>query len=233
MSRPSWSDRIPAWVWLSFLPIFGGLAIVYAGRKTQTAAWIYWGLGLTVAAIALIQTPISPVVWLLQFSTAFYLKPYFLRKTLPKAGYLTLPEPEMARVLASAHSKIDINTCSKDDMVYGLGLPIVYANEIDALRREGYLFTHLEELAEIAGLPDSYLHRLEPLVMFSYHIRKEAQYSWRCLNSSSVEELVGLGLEPAIAQKIVDERCQGGEFKSVLDIKRRTGLPFHAYQNLL
>jgi hypothetical protein len=57
---------------------------------------------------------------------------------------------------------MDINIYSRDEMVWHLGLPILYANDIDAIRTEGYRFTCIEELSEIAGLPESYLPKLQP-----------------------------------------------------------------------
>ena len=49
----------------------------------------------------------------------------------------------------------------------------------------------------------------------------------------NVDELIGLGIEPQVAGAIASERQSRGEFKSVMDIKKRTGIPFSAYKHLV
>lgn len=128
---------------------------------------------------------------------------------------------------------LDINTCSKDEMVKILGLPIVYANHIESLQNEGYIFTHLEELSEIAGIPESYLPKIAPLINFSYDEKLENYLSWRRVNTFSQEQLIELGLSMEVAQKIVKERHKNGGYQSVMDIKKRTGFPFHVYRQIV
>jgi hypothetical protein len=85
-------------------------------------------------------------------------------------------------------------TVLKNDLVHGLDLPIVYANEIDSMKQEGYNFTSLEELSELIGIPEATLTRIEPLVVFGFDINKEIHHFWRRLNVLSIDELVSLGL---------------------------------------
>ena len=41
MSSPdSWFQQKPKWIWWSFVPVFGGMAIAYAGQITRTKPWI-------------------------------------------------------------------------------------------------------------------------------------------------------------------------------------------------
>lgn len=225
-------QQTPQWVWWSFFPGLGGLAIVYAGHKSQTYNWMVWGVGLVVAALIFASSHLIIPIWIAQIVVAFSLKKRYLIKTSPR-GLLIPSNEQTAQLIAEVRGKIDINECSKDDLVKDLGLPIVYANEIEALQNEGYLFTHLEELSEIAGIPESYLKRLAPLITFSYNSNKEPQFNWKRLNIFSQEELIICGLQPAVAQKICEERQERGTYKSVLDVKRRTGLPFQAYRSVV
>lgn len=228
----SWFQQTPKWVWWSLFPAFGGLAIAYAGKKTNTQAWMYLGLGVTVAAVVLSQSSLTVPIWLAQIGIAFYLKKPFLLKTYPKN--LPLPEDtEAVRLIAASRSKIDINKCSKNDLVNGLGLPIVYANDIESLQNEGYIFTDAEELSEIIGIPETTVKRIAPLIVFSYDYKTEVDISWRRLNTRSAEELIIWGIKPTDAQKIVEERQRRGEYKSAIDVKRRTGLPLSSYRNLI
>jgi DNA uptake protein ComE-like DNA-binding protein len=234
MSEPAlWLKRTPVWVWCAFIPTFGGLSLAYAGRRSRTPEWTYLGLGVCAAAIALSQYPIAALIWVFQILAAFSLREKFLLKTLPTDAYSTLADHRTAQLLADMHGKLDINTCSKDEMIRRLGLPIVYANDIDAIRIEGYMFTYLEELSEIAGLPENYLSKLQPLITFSYDIRKEDYFSWRRMNTCSVDELMAFGVTSDIAERIFTERLENGDYKSVIDVKKRTGLTFRSYQSLM
>jgi DNA uptake protein ComE-like DNA-binding protein len=233
MSTSSWFKQTPAWVWCSLIPTLGGLSIAYAGRKSNTSAWVYLGLGTCAAAFALGSYPIAAGIWMFQIAVAFSIKDQFLARTLPSADYPAVGDRSIAQRLADVHGKVDINTCSKDEMVRRLGLPIVYANDIESIRNEGYQFTHLEELTEIAGLPENYLAKLQPLILFAYDVRKEEFFSWRRLNTCSVPELAAFGVTEEIAKTIVSDRLSRGDYRSVVDVKKRTGLPFRAYQSLL
>ncbi|WP_442939951.1 hypothetical protein [Nostoc sp.] len=78
-----------------------------------------------------------------------------------------------------------MNECFKHELVNYLGLPIVYANNIESLLNERYVFTHVEELIEIAGIPEKQVARITPLITFSYNYKKEADFSWKRLNTYS------------------------------------------------
>ncbi|MCU0540606.1 MAG: helix-hairpin-helix domain-containing protein [Oscillatoriaceae cyanobacterium Prado104] len=226
-----WLRQTPNWVWFSLIPGFGGLALVYAGHKSNIRSWIGWGAGITLGALALSSTNFAFPIWIAQIVIAFSLKRRYLIKTAPRG--LLLPEnPTKAELLAKLRGKIDINECTKDDLVKVLGLPIVYANDIESLQNEGYIFTHAEELSEIAGVPERHVQRITPMICFSYNYQKEACFTWKRLNILSPEELIRDGLDRDVAEKIVRERQKKGEYKSVVDVKRRTGLPFESYRHI-
>lgn len=226
------SNKIPPWVWFSFIPVFGGLAIAYAGNKVGRTNWILLGIAFTALSIILASTELAAIIWLAQIGTAFYLKPQF---SLPAttAKLLTIPDRETAKLIANKKGQLDINTCSKNELVYDLGLPIAYANDLESIRNEGYMFTSIEELHEIAGIPENYLRNIEPLVTFGYHLYKEADVSWRRLNSYSVAELIEAGISTDIAEKIITERDKNGYYRSVIEVKNRTGIPLRYYQKLI
>ncbi len=231
MSQPSWFDQTPSWVWWSFCPFLGGAAIAYAGVKSGYSIWIGIGAGFVAASIILPSSSFWSLLWFAQIGTAFALKRQYLTRTYPKN--LPLPEdPQLFAAIAAGRPKIDINSCSKNDLVNVLGLPIVYANDIDSLRAEGHIFTSLEELHDIFEIPNALLKKIEPIVVFNYDYRQESGYSWKRINSMTTDDLIGLGLEPNVADAIAKERQLHGEFKSVMDIKKRTGIPFSAYRHL-
>ena len=231
MSQPSWFDQTPQWVWLSCIPFIGGGAIAYAGVKCGSKIWIGIGAGFVVAAIVIPSSSFWSLLWFTQIGTAFALKREYLTKTYPKD--LPLPEdPKLFARIAATRPKIDINSCTKNDLVNILGLPIVYANDIDSLRSEGHIFTSLEELHDVVGISNETLKKIAPLAVFSYDYRQESGYSWKRINSMTADELIDLGLEQRVAEAIASERQQRGDFKSIMDIKKRTGVPFSAFKHL-
>ncbi|WP_144872958.1 helix-hairpin-helix domain-containing protein, partial [Hyella patelloides] len=205
---------------------------IYAGNKINRFSWINLGIFITALGLILSSTHLSGFVWLAQMTVAFLLKDKYIEHL---NDYNKLPNitQTQAQLLPATTSKIDINNCSQDDLVYGLGLPIVYANEIKSAQNEGHIFTHIEELADIAGIPDSYLQRLEHLIIFSYDIKKEADFSWRKCNNFSKEELIACNLEPEVVAKIIQEREKAGLYQSFPDLRKRTGLPLKKLTALL
>lgn len=228
------SSKIPAWFWLACTPFLGGLVISYCADKIKTPNFIR--LGFTSVVISFIVLLVGSyylviLVWLVQIITAFYLTQRL--DSILSTNQTVFQSLKNRKRREEEQVKIDINTCSKHDLVYYLNLPIVYANNIDAIRREGYLFTNVEELHDIASLPPNYITKLSPFVTFSYDINKEFDVSWRRLNSYSLERLIKDGLEDKVAQKIVKERETNGAYKSIIDIQKRTGLPLSLYHHLI
>jgi hypothetical protein len=236
VSEKNWFQRTPNWIWWSLVPGFGSLAIAYAGQKSNTKSWIAVGIGMMAIFVVMANLAVPDIfitlVWMAHVGTAFALKRPFLVKTYPK-NYPLPENPELAKLVAQHRPKIDVNNCTKDDLVYGAGLPLAYANDIELLRNEGHIFSSSEELASLVEIPQHIIQRAEPILVFGYYIQNEPEFSWRCLNTESVEELVTRGLETHVAQQIVAERQQNGEYKSVADVRRRTGLPLKAYQMVL
>ena len=225
-----WLEKTPKWVWYSFIPTFGGLAIIYAGNKAKAPKWFWSGVGFVALGILLSSSELIAIIWLAQIGTAFYLKKNYLIKTASEG--LPINNIDTATIIAKNKGKIDINNCTQDDLVYRLGLPIVYANDIQSLAQEGYIFTYIEELSEVAEIPDSYLKKIEPLIVFSYDLNKEVDVSWRRLNSFGLDELIACNVEASAAQKIVAERTNG-TYKSLIDVRKRTGIPISVYQHLI
>ena len=226
------NKKIPVWVLFSLIPFIGSLGTIYAGIKINRFSWINTGIFLTTLNIVLSSTHLVGFVWLGQIAIAFCLKDEFIER-ISDSQQLERATKNSNLLLPQTTQKIDINNCSKDDLVYGLGLPIVYANEIESAQLEGYIFTHFEELADIAGIPDYYRQQLEPLVTFNYYLRKEADFSWRKCNTLSEEELIACNIEPSVVAKIIAEREQKGLFRSFPELRKRTGLPLQKLTALL
>lgn len=222
-------------MWLSLCPLLGGLGLVYAGYTSKTPKWTKIGLGITVAAVivsVLNQPLIYLILWLAPFAIAMNIKTIYLIKTAPRGSILP-DNRQIAQLIADTKGQIDINKCSKDDLVHVLGLPIVYANNIELIKDEGYIFTHIEELTELADVPEKYSEVIEPLVAFNYYEKSAYLNNWQRLNQLPMSELIELGIDRDSAAVIVDERQLRGAYRSLLDVKRRTGLPIRLYKHIV
>lgn len=229
--------KIPEWIWWSLCPVFGALTIAYAGYLTKTNKWIQLGFGMSIVTLlasvyggAYLATLAIPI----QLLVAMSIKNPYLIKSAPRGAILP-NNRETARLIADIKGKIDINKCSKDDLVHVLGLPIVYANNIQLIKSEGYQFLHIEELTELADLPEKYCQIIEPLVSFNYYEQFEDSdpINWRRLNILPMSELVELGLDRSHALVICNERQLNGAYRSLVEVKRRTGLPINLYKHLI
>jgi DNA uptake protein ComE-like DNA-binding protein len=227
--------QVPNWAWLCLCPLFGGLGLVYAGQTSKTPKWTKIGIGITVAAVivSVINQPfLYLILWVAPFAIAMNIKTTYLIKTAPR-GTILPDNRQMAQLIADNKGKIDINKCSKDDLVHVLGLPIVYANNIESIKSEGYIFTHIEELTELADVPEKYCEVVEPLIVFTYYDKSNYLSNWQRLNQLPLSELIELGVDRDSAAVIVDERQMRGAYRSLLDVKRRTGLPISLYKHIL
>jgi DNA uptake protein ComE-like DNA-binding protein len=227
--------KIPDWVWWSFCPVFGGLTIAYAGYTTKTDRWLQIGSVLSAIAVVAIFLDLSWLVYLampVQFAIAMSIKNPYLIKSAPRGAILPT-DRQIAKSIASIRGKVDINRCSKDDLVYVLGLPIAYANNIEMLKAEGYMFTHVEELTTLADVPEKYCQAIEPMIAFNYYEQSDDPIDWQRLNVLPVSELIELGLDRDSAAAICTERQRNGAYRSLVEVKRRTGLPIALYKHLI
>jgi TM2 domain-containing membrane protein YozV/DNA-directed RNA polymerase subunit F len=132
-------------------------------------------------------------------------------------------------------NKLDINNCSTNDLVHIVGLQPNHAENIALIRTEGYQFLGLEDLTDLADIPEDYCRKIEPLIAFTYY-EKFANFdatNWQRLNSLLMPELIELELDRDVAMKICDERHQNGEYRALVEVKRRTGLPISTYKHLI
>jgi hypothetical protein len=227
--------RIPDWIWWSLCPVFGALTIAYAGYLTKTTKWLQIGGGISAIGLLAALSGQSWLVYLavpIQFGIAMSIKNSYLIKSAPR-GTILPTDRHTAELIANVRGKVDINKCLKDELVHVLGLPIVYANNIELVKAEGYMFTHVEELTELADVPEKYCQAIEPMIAFNYYEKSADPIDWQRLNVLPMSELVELGLDRASATAICNERQLHGAYRSLVEVKRRTGLPISLYKHLL
>jgi hypothetical protein len=227
--------QIPDWIWWSLFPVFGGLTIAYAGYLTKTDKWLQMGGGISAIVLLAALASQSWLVYLavpIQLAIAMNIKNAYLIKSAPRGAILPT-DRQTAKLIAEVRGRVDINKCSKDDLVHILGLPIVYSNNIELIKAEGYMFTHLEELTELADVPEKYCEAIEPMIAFNYYEKSADPIDWHRLNILPMSELVELGLDRDSATVICNERQLHGAYRSLVEVKRRTGLPINLYKHLI
>jgi Helix-hairpin-helix motif len=227
--------QVPDWVWWSLCPVFGALTIAYAGYLTKTQKWLKIGGGMSTILLLASLTSQSWLIYLavpIQFAIAMSIKNTYLIKSAPRGAILPT-DRETAKLIASIRGQVDINKCSKDDLVHILGLPIAYSNNIELIKSEGYMFTHIEELTGLADVPEKYCEAIEPLIAFNYYEKSLDPIDWQRLNILPMSELVELGLDRDSATIIRNERQLHGAYRSLVEVKRRTQLPINLYKHLI
>ncbi len=227
--------QVPDWVWWSLCPVFGALTIAYAGYLTKTDKWLKIGGGMSAILLLASLASQSWLIYLavpIQFAIAMSIKSTYLIKMAPRGAILPT-DRQTAQLIANIRGQVDINKCSKDDLVHILGLPIAYANNIELIKSEGYMFTHIEELTGLADLPEQYCQSIEPLVAFNYYEQFADPIDWQRLNVLPSSELIELGLDRDTAEVICNERQLHGNYRSLVEVKRRTGLPINLYKHLI
>ncbi len=229
--------QTPQWIWWSLCPVFGALTIAYAGYLTKTNRWLKIGLGLSGATLLASMIGLSGLVFiatLVQFAIAISIKNTYLIKIAPR-GTILPTDRRIAKLIADIRGQVDINQCSKDDLVHVLGLPIAYANNIESIKAEGFQFIQIDDLRELADVPEQYCQTIEPLVAFRYYETSpsEGLVSWQRLNILPLSELVELGLDRVSATVICNERQLHGAYRSLIEVKRRTGIPLNLYKHLI
>jgi DNA uptake protein ComE-like DNA-binding protein len=227
--------RIPNWIWWSLCPVFGAVPIAYAGYLTKTDKWLQIGGGMSAVVWLAALAGQSWLVYLavpIQFGIAMSIKNPYLIKSAPR-GTILPTDRRTAQLIADVRGRVDINKCSKDELVHILGLPIAYANNIELIKAEGFMFTHIEELTELADVPEKYWQAIEPMIAFNYYEQPEDPIDWQRLNILPMSELVELGLDRNSATIICNERQTNGAYRSLVEVKRRTGLPIALYKHLI
>ncbi|MFM7789820.1 MAG: comEA protein, partial [Microcystis panniformis] len=109
------------WIWLSLVPVFGGLAIANAGKKTNNQSWLSVGIALTIISLIFLTQESFIVIWFAQIGLGLYIRQQLNSHPIASGNRTN------SRQSSSPLEKIDINSCSTNDLVYKLGLPIVYA----------------------------------------------------------------------------------------------------------
>jgi len=135
----------------------------------------------------------------------------------------TLPEVEVAAQLGI---KIDVNQASVDDWLRLPGISIHQARSLVELVGMGVQLLCLEDVAAAIGVPVHRLQPLEPILHFEYYAPESFLNPQRINpNIASLVEIARIPLlETTLAEKILQNRQEHGNYRNLADLQRRLNL---------
>ncbi|WP_430540895.1 helix-hairpin-helix domain-containing protein [Roseofilum halophilum] len=126
--------------------------------------------------------------------------------------------------------KIDVNQATVDDWLRLPLFSIHQARFLVNLSQAGVQFYRLEDIAAALELPVQRLRPLEPILQFCYYDRS------LCLNVNQVSlpELLQISvLDRPLAEAIITQRTEQGEYQDWVDFQQRLGLSGEQISTLL
>jgi DNA uptake protein ComE-like DNA-binding protein len=141
--------------------------------------------------------------------------PYYRMRSLPEIA-----------VAVELGIQIDVNQASVDDWLRLPGISIHQARSLVDLVGMGVQLLCLEDIAAAIGVPIHRLKPLEPILAFVYYDPQSLITPQRINpNLASVKELTQIPIvENSLANKIVGNREENGNYKSLADLQRRLKL---------
>jgi DNA uptake protein ComE-like DNA-binding protein len=119
---------------------------------------------------------------------------------------------------------IDVNQATIDDWLRLPGISIHQARQLVTLSRAGVPFYSISDLAAALNIPVSRLQWLAPILSFQYYDESESLPSIK-INQATVGELLQIPqISPGLAQDIVIQREQHGNFTNLVNFQQRMGL---------
>lgn len=131
--------------------------------------------------------------------------------------------------------KIDVNRANIDDWLRLPSISIHQARSLVELTDAGVQFLCLEDLAAALGVSVNQIKIWQPILYFCYYDPESLDTPAKINpNYASLTELQEIPLlEPNLAQKIVINRQENGNYRNLADLKRRLSLDNDAISQLM
>ncbi len=138
-------------------------------------------------------------------------------------------------IAAELGIKIDANRAALDDWLRLPGISIHQGRALVELTNMGVLFLSIEDLAAALNTTADRLRAVEPILEFCYYDPQSTLAPQKInLNSATIEQLANLPfLDLPLAEKIVENRQQYGNFLNLIDFQRRLSLDGQAIGQLM
>ncbi len=158
------------------------------------------------------------------FRTVQFLLKMSLRSRILENPYYRFQSAFEIAVAADLGVKIDVNQASVDDWLRLPGISIHQARQLVALSQAGVAFYSISDLSAALNIPVPRLQWLAPVLSFQYYDQSLA-LPFVKLNQATVSELAQIpSIEPELAQEIVTQREQGGDFTDLVNFQQRLRL---------
>ncbi len=150
----------------------------------------------------------------------------WLRNKIKNDPYYRFQSLEEIAIAAQLGITIEVNTATVDDWLRLPGVSIRQAQTLTVLTTSGIQFFSLEEIAVALNLPPQRLQPLAPILRFSF-VDEESTLSPVQINpnTATVEALAQIPfLDETLAAKVVANRLEQGNYRSLADFHQRLGL---------
>ncbi len=119
---------------------------------------------------------------------------------------------------------IDVNRASIDDWLRLPGISIHQARQLVTLSKAGVPFYSISDLAAALNIPPARLQWLAPILSFQYYDESESLPAIK-INQATVAQLLQIPqIAPGLAQEIVIQREQHGDFTNLVNFQQRMEL---------
>jgi DNA uptake protein ComE-like DNA-binding protein len=128
-------------------------------------------------------------------------------------------------IAAELGIKIDVNSATVDDWLRLPGISIHQAKSLVTLQNTGVAFYAIEDVAAALGMPVPRIQHWSLVLSFQYH-HPDTQILQFNINQATTAELQQLtDISPALAQTIVADRQQHGQYVDLVNFQQRLHLP--------
>ncbi|MDJ0510948.1 MAG: ComEA family DNA-binding protein [Crocosphaera sp.] len=149
-----------------------------------------------------------------------------LRQQIENDPYYRFQSLEEVAIAAELGIKIDVTQANIDDLLRLPGISIHQARSLVELIKTGVEILSIEDMSAALNLPLSRLKPLKPILTFSYYDSESLLTSRKInINRASLEELQEIPLiTDSIAEEIIENRQQKGDYKNLANLQKRLAL---------
>ena len=149
-----------------------------------------------------------------------------IRQQIKNDPYYRFQSLEEVAIASELGIKIDVTQASIDDLLRLPGISIHQARTLVELIKTGVEILSIEDLSAALNIPLSRLQPLKPILAFSYYDPDSLLTPQKInINTATLEQLQQIPLiTNSIAQKIIKNRQQQGDYKNLADLQKRLAL---------
>ncbi|MEL6442250.1 MAG: ComEA family DNA-binding protein [Cyanobacteria bacterium J06621_8] len=165
----------------------------------------------------------------------FKLSQMILRRKISNDPFYRFQSLEEVAIAVELGIKIDVNQATVDDWLRLPGFSIHQGRSLVELVQGGVQLFCLEDIAAVTGLSITQLKLYEGLLIFAYYDRLSPLSPEKInVNLATIAELMTIPeLELELAQKLVGDRQQHGNYRDLIALKSRLQLDSNLISQLM